>query len=325
MDKAMDIEEGLRNRMSRVQPQAVQGTRPNVPGAQPSQPSQPIQQPQQSAQQSGCHRFRPHDHEFKKKQGSISSDSGSSSSSSCIVWGFKVLATFVGNMDIFREYVHWLDLSTPQPHVRAILVGHLEYFQPQFTVPQHEVNAMTREQAEGTPRGVISAGSTPRPAVKPWYPENTHRKTRQPAPEGHRDIIKTSPHRNPDLIYTSVDQSKLKSLDRSGLLQTTNRTCPRITNHARNSDLASPKTMSHHPRELPSRVSGRPQDFATKSVYNQPEPPSTQILSFPVETLQQIQSCSKTYTDPITTPGIPAQSWSIPDLFTPNQVYAKPD
>ncbi|KZV47823.1 hypothetical protein F511_34193 [Dorcoceras hygrometricum] len=83
VDKAMDIEEGLRNRRSRVQPQAVQGSRPNVPGAQPPQfPQSSQQQPQQSAQQSGCHRFRPCGHQFKKKQGSSSSGSGSSSSSS---------------------------------------------------------------------------------------------------------------------------------------------------------------------------------------------------------------------------------------------------
>ncbi|KZV18329.1 DNA/RNA polymerase superfamily protein, partial [Dorcoceras hygrometricum] len=37
VDKAMDIEEGLRNRRSRVQPQAAQGSRPNAPGVQPPQ------------------------------------------------------------------------------------------------------------------------------------------------------------------------------------------------------------------------------------------------------------------------------------------------
>ncbi|KZV43279.1 mediator of RNA polymerase II transcription subunit 16 [Dorcoceras hygrometricum] len=70
------------NLMSRIQPQATQGTRPNVPGAQPPQFPQSSQRPQQSAQQSGRHRFRPHGHLFKKKQGSSSSGSGSSSSSS---------------------------------------------------------------------------------------------------------------------------------------------------------------------------------------------------------------------------------------------------
>ncbi|KZV35283.1 hypothetical protein F511_21299 [Dorcoceras hygrometricum] len=79
----MDIEEGLRNRRSRVQPQAAQGSRPSVPGAQPPQFQQSSQQqPQQSAQQSGRHRFRPRGHQFKKKQGSSSFGSGSSSSSS---------------------------------------------------------------------------------------------------------------------------------------------------------------------------------------------------------------------------------------------------
>ncbi|KZV17264.1 hypothetical protein F511_19285 [Dorcoceras hygrometricum] len=67
VDKAMDIEEGLRNRRSRVQPQAAQGTRPNVPGVQPPQFPQSSQQPQQSVQQSGRHRFRPRGHQFKKK------------------------------------------------------------------------------------------------------------------------------------------------------------------------------------------------------------------------------------------------------------------
>ncbi|KZV37462.1 hypothetical protein F511_14878 [Dorcoceras hygrometricum] len=42
------------------------------------------------------------------------------------LWGFTVLAKFVGNMDILREYVHWLDLSTPLPHHRVVLVDHLE-------------------------------------------------------------------------------------------------------------------------------------------------------------------------------------------------------
>ncbi|KZV37056.1 hypothetical protein F511_05296 [Dorcoceras hygrometricum] len=46
VDKAMDIEEGLRNRKSRVQPPAMQGSRPNVPGAQPPQfPSHPRSSP----------------------------------------------------------------------------------------------------------------------------------------------------------------------------------------------------------------------------------------------------------------------------------------
>ncbi|KZV30719.1 hypothetical protein F511_06977, partial [Dorcoceras hygrometricum] len=42
------------------------------------------------------------------------------------VQGFRVFATFVGNMDILRECVHWLDLSTPLPRRRVIPVGHLE-------------------------------------------------------------------------------------------------------------------------------------------------------------------------------------------------------
>ncbi|KZV51164.1 hypothetical protein F511_31968 [Dorcoceras hygrometricum] len=78
----MDIEEGLRNRRSRILPQATQGTRPNVLGARPPKFSQSSQKPQQSAQESGRHRFWPRGHQFKKKQGSSSSGSGSSSSRS---------------------------------------------------------------------------------------------------------------------------------------------------------------------------------------------------------------------------------------------------
>ncbi|KZV22170.1 hypothetical protein F511_27340 [Dorcoceras hygrometricum] len=40
----MDIEEGLKNRRSRVQPPVVQGSRPNVPWVQPPQFPQSSQQ-----------------------------------------------------------------------------------------------------------------------------------------------------------------------------------------------------------------------------------------------------------------------------------------
>ncbi|KZV39091.1 ABC transporter C family member 13 [Dorcoceras hygrometricum] len=94
VDKTMDIEEGLRNHRSPVQPQAVQGTHPNTLGVQPPQfPQSSQQQPQQSAQQSGRHRFRPCGHQFKKKQGSSSSGSGSSSSIS------SPRATFCGQCE----------------------------------------------------------------------------------------------------------------------------------------------------------------------------------------------------------------------------------
>ncbi|KZV55393.1 hypothetical protein F511_03874, partial [Dorcoceras hygrometricum] len=45
VDKAMDIEEGLQNRRSRVMPQVVQGNRPMVPGVQPFQSVQSSQPP----------------------------------------------------------------------------------------------------------------------------------------------------------------------------------------------------------------------------------------------------------------------------------------
>ncbi|KZV50133.1 hypothetical protein F511_17239 [Dorcoceras hygrometricum] len=84
VDKAMDIEEGLQNRRSRVRPQVVQGNRPMISGVQPYQSVQSSQPPQQHqvAQQSGHQRFRPRGRQFKKKSGSSSSGSGSSISGS---------------------------------------------------------------------------------------------------------------------------------------------------------------------------------------------------------------------------------------------------
>ncbi|KZV57823.1 hypothetical protein F511_24962, partial [Dorcoceras hygrometricum] len=79
VDKAMDIEEGLQNRRSRVRLQVSQGTLPIVQGVQPSQSSQSSQHP---SQQPGHHRFRPRGQQFKKKSVSSSSGSGNSSSSS---------------------------------------------------------------------------------------------------------------------------------------------------------------------------------------------------------------------------------------------------
>ncbi|KZV38663.1 hypothetical protein F511_36110 [Dorcoceras hygrometricum] len=82
MASAIDIEEGFKNRRSR-RPQVFQGVRPAVQRAQSSQYSQSTHQPQQQlAQQSGRQRFRPRGHQFKKKGGSGSFGSGSSSSGS---------------------------------------------------------------------------------------------------------------------------------------------------------------------------------------------------------------------------------------------------
>ncbi|KZV28241.1 hypothetical protein F511_02111 [Dorcoceras hygrometricum] len=79
VEKAMDIEEGLHNRRSRVRPQVVQSNHPMVPRVQPSQSVQSSQPPQQQvAQQPGHHWFRPRGRQFKKKSGSSSSGSGSS-------------------------------------------------------------------------------------------------------------------------------------------------------------------------------------------------------------------------------------------------------
>ncbi|KZV40372.1 hypothetical protein F511_01694 [Dorcoceras hygrometricum] len=47
VDRAIDIEEGLQNRRSRVSPQGVQVSRPVVQGVQPSQSVQSSQPPQQ--------------------------------------------------------------------------------------------------------------------------------------------------------------------------------------------------------------------------------------------------------------------------------------
>ncbi|KZV57418.1 hypothetical protein F511_04855 [Dorcoceras hygrometricum] len=76
VDRAIDIEEGLQNRRSRVRPQVVQGNHPMVPVVQPSQSVQSSQPPQQQvAQQPGHQRFRPRGRLFKKKSGSSSSGS----------------------------------------------------------------------------------------------------------------------------------------------------------------------------------------------------------------------------------------------------------
>ncbi|KZV36795.1 receptor-like protein 2 [Dorcoceras hygrometricum] len=110
VDKAMDIEDGLSNHKSWVQPQAAQGSRPNVLGAQPPQlPQSSQQQLQQLAQQSGRHRFRPRDHHFKKKQGSKSSGLGSSSSSS------SPRATFCGQLH------NQLSTLNPKAHAASLL------------------------------------------------------------------------------------------------------------------------------------------------------------------------------------------------------------
>ncbi|KZV41628.1 hypothetical protein F511_21930 [Dorcoceras hygrometricum] len=81
--RAIDIEEGLQNRRSRVRPQGVQRSHPVVPRVKPSQSVQSSQPPQQQvAQKPGHQRFRPRGRQFKKKSGSSSSGLGSSSSGS---------------------------------------------------------------------------------------------------------------------------------------------------------------------------------------------------------------------------------------------------
>ncbi|KZV20655.1 hypothetical protein F511_16338 [Dorcoceras hygrometricum] len=104
---------------------------------------------------------------------------------------------------------------------------------------------------------------------------------------------------------------------------------PGKPNTSNDPDLASPKTMSHH---YPRRTSNTRNQIARDHQISLPNLNKTnQNCSalksdhFPVGNLQQNQSCSKTYTNPITTPSIPAQIWLNPDLFTPNLVYAKPD
>ncbi|KZV49482.1 hypothetical protein F511_24924 [Dorcoceras hygrometricum] len=62
--------------------------------------------------------------------------------------------------DTLLECVLCLVLSIPQLH-RRVEVDHLESSHPQFSGPQFaQVNAMTRERAEGTPGGGIIAGIT---------------------------------------------------------------------------------------------------------------------------------------------------------------------
>ncbi|KZV49312.1 hypothetical protein F511_38519 [Dorcoceras hygrometricum] len=48
---------------------------------------------------------------------------------------FRVFATFVGSMDILRECVYWLDLSTPQPHLRVILKWNFYGLTSQSKIP----------------------------------------------------------------------------------------------------------------------------------------------------------------------------------------------
>ncbi|KZV44899.1 hypothetical protein F511_17878 [Dorcoceras hygrometricum] len=204
VDWAIDIEEGLQNRRSRVRPQGVQGSRPVVLGVQPSQSVQSSQPPQQQvAQQPGHQRFRPHGRQFKKKSGSSSSGSGSSSSGSskveycCQCGGKHPTAQCVGvqgSCNVCGQYGHFArvcplsgsqhttappqgrggsfrdrSFAAPQqrlgePQFRPFQqpgpsrFG--QYSHPQFSGPQFaQVNAMTREQAEGTPGEGVIAGT----------------------------------------------------------------------------------------------------------------------------------------------------------------------
>ncbi|KZV37433.1 hypothetical protein F511_12451 [Dorcoceras hygrometricum] len=170
VDKTMHIEEGLRNRRSRVQPQAAQGARPNVQGAQPPQFSQSSQQPQQSAQQSGRHRFRPRGHQCKKKQGSSSSGSGSSSSSS------SPRATFCGQCGGKHP-------STQRVGVQGVcnLCGKYGHFA--------RVCPLTGSQQTAAPPQGRSCGSSRGhsfPIQQQRMGETQHRPFQQPVSQGNR-------------------------------------------------------------------------------------------------------------------------------------------
>ncbi|KZV22006.1 hypothetical protein F511_41167 [Dorcoceras hygrometricum] len=135
---AIDIEEGLQNRRSRIRPQGVQGSHPVVPTVQSSQSvqsSQPPQQQQQLSQQSGHLRFRPRGRQFKKNSGPSSSGPGIRAVAIARRWSIvasvvestrqhsvlvcRVRAMFVVSMDILLECVLCLDRSIPPLHHRV--------------------------------------------------------------------------------------------------------------------------------------------------------------------------------------------------------------